>query len=37
MKYRHYAPKANLKIIRGKNEKTIEIINENIRKLYRKR
>lgn len=28
MKYRHYAPKANLKIIRGKNEKTIEIIKE---------
>ena len=28
MKYRHYAPKAHLKIIRGKNEKTIEIINE---------
>lgn len=26
MKYRHYAPKAALKIIRGKNEKTIEII-----------
>ena len=28
MKYRHYAPKAYLKIIKGKNEKTIEIINE---------
>ena len=28
MKYRHYAPKAHLKIIKGKNEKTIEIINE---------
>ena len=28
MKYRHYAPKAHLKIIRGKNEKTIEIIRE---------
>lgn len=28
MKYRHYAPKASLKIIRGKNEKTIEIILE---------
>ena len=28
MKYRHYAPKASLKIIRGKNEKTIEIISE---------
>ena len=26
MKYRHYAPKAHLKIIKGKNEKTIEII-----------
>lgn len=26
MKYRHYAPNASLKIIRGKNEKTIEII-----------
>ena len=23
MKYRHYAPKASLKIIRGKNEKTM--------------
>lgn len=30
MKYRHYAPKASLKIIRGKNEKTIEIIREMI-------
>ncbi|ATD55936.1 L-threonylcarbamoyladenylate synthase [Clostridium chauvoei] len=30
MKYRHYAPKANLKIIKGKNEKTIEKINEMI-------
>lgn len=28
MKYRHYAPKASLKIIRGKNEKTIEIISK---------
>lgn len=28
MKYRHYAPKASLKIISGKNEKTIEIINQ---------
>ena len=30
MKYRHYAPKADLKIINGKNEKTIEIMNEMI-------
>ena len=28
MKYRHYAPKAKLKIIRGNNEKSIEIIEE---------
>lgn len=28
MKYKHYAPNAHLKIIKGKNEKTIEIINE---------
>ena len=28
MKYRHYAPNAKLKIIKGKNEKTIEIMNE---------
>ncbi|GAB6169216.1 L-threonylcarbamoyladenylate synthase [Clostridium carnis] len=28
MKYRHYAPKATLKIIKGNNEKTIEKINE---------
>ena len=26
MKYRHYAPKAKLKIISGKNEKTVEIM-----------
>lgn len=26
MKYRHYAPKAKLKIITGKNEKTVEIM-----------
>lgn len=28
MKYRHYAPKAKLKIIKGNNKKTIEKINE---------
>lgn len=28
MKYRHYAPKAKLKIIKGNKQKTIEIINE---------
>ena len=28
MKYRHYAPKAKLKIFLGKNEKTVEIINK---------
>lgn len=30
MKYRHYAPKANLKIIKGNNEKTIEKISEMV-------
>lgn len=30
MKYRHYAPKAKLKIIRGNNEKGIEIIGKMI-------
>ncbi|MGL5378666.1 L-threonylcarbamoyladenylate synthase [Clostridium sp.] len=30
MKYRHYAPKATLKIINGNNEKTIEKINEMV-------
>lgn len=30
MKYRHYAPKAPVKIISGENEKTIEKINEMI-------
>ena len=30
MKYRHYAPKADLKIIKGNNEKTIEIMEEMI-------
>lgn len=36
MKYRHYAPKASLKIISGKNEKTIEIINEMIENYIEK-
>ena len=36
MKYRHYAPKANLKIIRGKNEKTIEIIKEMLENYIEK-
>lgn len=36
MKYRHYAPNANLKIIRGKNEKTIEIINEMLENYIEK-
>lgn len=36
MKYRHYAPKANLKIIRGKNEKTIEIINKMLENYIEK-
>ena len=36
MKYRHYAPKANLKIIRGKNEKTIEIITEMLENYIEK-
>lgn len=36
MKYRHYAPKAHLKIIRGKNEKTIEIINEMLENYIEK-
>lgn len=30
MKYRHYAPKAEVKIIKGENKKTIEKINEMI-------
>ncbi len=30
MKYKHYAPKAKVKIIRGNNEKTIEKINEMV-------
>ena len=30
MKYRHYAPNAKLKIIRGNNKKTIEKINEMV-------
>ncbi|GAA0084165.1 L-threonylcarbamoyladenylate synthase [Clostridium sp. CTA-7] len=30
MKYRHYAPKAKLKIIKGNKEKTIEKINEMV-------
>lgn len=36
MKYRHYAPKASLKIIRGKNEKTIEIIQEMLENYIEK-
>ena len=36
MKYRHYAPKAHLKIIRGKNEKTIEIIKEMLENYIEK-
>ncbi|MBX9138170.1 MULTISPECIES: L-threonylcarbamoyladenylate synthase [unclassified Clostridium] len=36
MKYRHYAPKAHLKIIRGKNEKTIEIIREMLENYIEK-
>ena len=30
MKYRHYAPKADLKIINGKNEKTVEIMKQMV-------
>lgn len=36
MKYRHYAPNAHLKIIRGKNEKTIEIIQEMLENYIEK-
>lgn len=36
MKYRHYAPKANLKIIRGKSEKTIEIIQKMLENYIEK-
>lgn len=36
MKYRHYAPKAKLKIIRGNNEKSIEIIREMIENYIEK-
>ena len=36
MKYRHYAPKAHLKIIIGKNEKTIEIIREMLENYIEK-
>lgn len=36
MKYKHYAPNANLKIIKGKNEKTIEIINEIVENYIEK-
>lgn len=36
MKYRHYAPKASLKIIRGKNEKTIEIIQKMLENYIEK-
>ena len=36
MKYKHYAPNAHLKIINGKNEKTIEIINEIVENYIEK-
>lgn len=36
MKYKHYAPNAHLKIIKGKNEKTIEIINEIVENYIEK-
>lgn len=36
MKYRHYAPNAHLKIIRGKKEKTIEIILEMLENYIEK-
>ena len=36
MKYKHYAPNAHLKIIKGKNEKTIEIINERVENYIEK-
>lgn len=36
MKYRHYAPKAKLKIIRGNNEKSVEIIREMIENYIEK-
>lgn len=36
MKYRHYAPKAKLKIIRGNNEKSVEIIRKMIENYIEK-
>ena len=36
MTYKHYAPNAHLKIIKGKNEKTIEIINEIVENYIEK-
>ena len=36
MKYKHYAPNAHLKIIKWKNEKTIEIINEIVENYIEK-
>ena len=36
MNYKHYAPNAHLKIIKGKNEKTIEIINEIVENYIEK-
>ena len=36
MKYKHYAPNAHLKIIKGKNEKTIEITNEIVENYIEK-
>ena len=36
MKYKHYAPNAHLKKIKGKNEKTIEIINEIVENYIEK-
>ena len=36
MKYRHYAPKAKLKIISGNNEKLYSIYAGNVEKVYTK-
>ncbi|MCR5719418.1 MAG: threonylcarbamoyl-AMP synthase [Lachnospiraceae bacterium] len=36
MKYRHYAPKGELTIVKGENEKVIQYINENINKARNK-
>ena len=37
MKYRHYAPKGKLKIVRGKKEKTIEIMQEIVENYIEKK